>query len=710
MSTKQTFFLNSDNKKKIGKLLIISILIISCSISFLIRVLPADYGWQLHEFDPFFNFRATEFIIENGLNEYYNWHDELSWYPNGRNISANSQNFLHIFTAFSYMIFGGGIELHDYVILFPAIIGSLSCITIFGLGRVIGGTTAGLFSSLLFSISIPILVRGQLGWFKSEPLGIFLSTLSVYLFLSGIYSSNKKIILFKMISGGLIFTAALSSWGGNFYFLLILGFFILSLILIKKPISSIWSIPTFVISTIFATLFVERLSTNFIFGLSGLSLIIPTIFFLISGLFEHKFKNKNTKKIIKLFFIFFIIISASIFTINYIHKNLYGEPLLFPIGSYRYLNVLNPFLTTSNSLIESISEHAITNIASSFLFHSTFLIFASLGIWFMLSKNKFKPEIKNDKIIFLLILGFFGAYIGSAFMRLEVFTSISLIILSSISLSIILKILTNKKNFIYKIIFFLGIISFLVIPLILPYNSIYSISHIPPTIVNGGTQFPVSSDDWVLALDWLKNNSEENSKIISWWDYGYWIETNAQRVTYVDNATLYGGIIEKIAKIFFSEPIEAWTTLTEMNADYVVIFVAAEKIPITDSEGNSLYVLRGGGDESKLYWISRIGNVEPPQFFHPDGVSPTTYFWDNTFIGKAIPFSSYGYLNPNDASVGSKNYVNGYVQIFTKDVKFNESSALPFNLVYSSPSFDHPVNDEYIIGIFIYKVNENFIP
>jgi hypothetical protein len=32
------------------------------------------------EFDPFFNFRATEYIVENGFTEYFTWHDDKSWY------------------------------------------------------------------------------------------------------------------------------------------------------------------------------------------------------------------------------------------------------------------------------------------------------------------------------------------------------------------------------------------------------------------------------------------------------------------------------------------------------------------------------------------------------------------------------------------------------------------------------------------------------
>ena len=74
----------------------------------MVRALPGDYGFELHEFDPFFNYRATQFIVENGFSAYFEWNDELSWYPYGRDVSATSQVMLHITAATLYKIFGAG--------------------------------------------------------------------------------------------------------------------------------------------------------------------------------------------------------------------------------------------------------------------------------------------------------------------------------------------------------------------------------------------------------------------------------------------------------------------------------------------------------------------------------------------------------------------------------------------------------------------------
>lgn len=38
----------------------------------------------IHEFDPWFNYRSTAYMTENGFYNFLNWFDELAWYPLGR--------------------------------------------------------------------------------------------------------------------------------------------------------------------------------------------------------------------------------------------------------------------------------------------------------------------------------------------------------------------------------------------------------------------------------------------------------------------------------------------------------------------------------------------------------------------------------------------------------------------------------------------------
>src|SRR3712207_8646541 len=51
---------------------------------------------SLNEFDPFFDYRATQYIVDNGIEAYFKWHDNMSWYPDGRDIPSTSQSGLHL--------------------------------------------------------------------------------------------------------------------------------------------------------------------------------------------------------------------------------------------------------------------------------------------------------------------------------------------------------------------------------------------------------------------------------------------------------------------------------------------------------------------------------------------------------------------------------------------------------------------------------------
>jgi len=713
LNSQTKLFQISNFNFKLNHLIIIGVLVLAFSTSFLIRSQGTQYGNELNEFDPFFNFRATEYIVENGLSEYFEWHDDKTWYPTGRNVSHSSQFMLHVTTAITYQIFGTNLSLYDYTILFPAIIGSLTVITIFGLVRLFGGTLAGLIASLLFAVSLPIILRGTIGWFKSEPLGIFYGLLGLYLFLSAIKSKNKKIAFVKIIFGAIVMSFGISSWGGVQFLIIPIGLFILALPFVNKEHKFLlWSIPLFVAVFLFITGTFERPGPHFVFGIGGVILGIPTIF-LISSIFLHKItKGRNFVRTGLLFLLLIMIIGSSIITINSVLiEN--GEREFLSIPSFRYLNAMNPFLTTSDPLVDSIAEHASTSIEFSFLFHSVWIIFAGIGIWIILTKKISENEylLKNDMKIFLLIIGITGVYVSSVFIRLEVFASISVIILASVGLSLLTKEIfkinfNGKKNYLLKTSFITIIICLFILPLIIPENGNWiSLNDTPATILTGATFYP-PTNDWLETMTWIKLNTPENAKIASWWDYGYWITTLSDRTTYVDNATLSTKEIQKMATMFMSSPDDSWQILKEMDADYVLVFVAAEDIGSNSSEF-PLYVQGGGGDETKMYWFSIIAGLNPANYLNSDVKTPTFNFYDNTMLGKMIPFIPVIYYQPQTQE-NSQIYKPGFVEISKKIIKF-EKETDPLKFVYASPSFYH---DDYQAQIFIviYEVNKNYSP
>ena len=698
---------------RLHHLLIIGILAISFSISFMVRSQAADYGFELNEFDPFFNYRATQFIVDNGMPAYFDWHDDMSWHPNGRDVSATSQVMLHITAATLYQIFGGGTDLYSFTILFPVVFGSLTAIVIFALVRVIGGTTAGLFAALFFSLSVPVIVRGTIGWFKSEPLGLFYGLLGIYLFLSGIKSENRKIAIAKLVGAGIILGFGLASWGGIQFFIIPLGLLFFALPFLRTDRNFlIWAIPLFTAVLLLTILAFERPGIRFVTGLGGMALIGPTAFLIVCMLIQKFSKVEKRIRNGLVFLAGTIIASIAIISSGSLNA-----------GSFRYQNAINPFLTTTSPLVDSVAEHATTTTSQSFFFLSILMIFAGVGTWLIFrAKSSIKDassRIDNDMVAFALIIGFIGVYISSAFIRLEVFASISVIILASLGLSVITteifkskiregKKFTTSARTITKISYVVVIVGLLIIPAALPGSASW-ISGIkaPPTILNGGTTFNIATDDWPAAMEWLQNNTPKDAVIASWWDYGYWITTLGNRISLADNATIDTKKIQKIATMFLSDPDQAWEILNELDADYVLVYIAAQKLT-PPGEDPAYYILQGGADESKKQWFMRIAEVPESRYLHPDGLSATNFFWENTILGKMFPFSLEVYAN-FATNEQSETFKPGFAGVYTKDVKYPQDGNGPLQLAYSSPSFERQ-SPGPISGVLIYEINKDYSP
>ncbi|MDB3956418.1 glycosyltransferase family 39 protein [Candidatus Nitrosopelagicus sp.] len=741
---------------RLQHLLVIGVLALSVSISMLIRSTPATYGLELFEFDPFFNFRATEYVLENGYDAYFQWIDEKSWHPFGRDISENSQVSLHISASIFYQLFGSNSSLYDFVIIFPLVIGSLTAISVFAFVRVLGGTTAGLLAALMFSVSAPIFTRGLIGWFKSEPLGLFFAFLAMYLFVSGIMFNKGKFSFIKLVFAGIFLALGLSSWGGILFFLIPIVLFYLILPFLKREKNfTIWAAPVFSVSLILSLLLFERTST-FTIGYAGLLVGLSTVFVVVCELIK-KFSNES--KHIRNCSIF--LTSIIIAMIGVFASGIVGLP------GFRYLNAMNPFLTSLDPLTDSVSEHMTTSITTSYTFVSVFIIFGIIGIWFLFSRKTI--DLKIDKRIFALIIGIAAIYISSSFVRLELFASVGLIILGSIGLAILFKKILESNIFSSTKILFCGVILGLFLtPVILPEDLSWSSwAEFPPTILHGGSFFQISTNDWPDAMNWLKNNTSEDAIIASWWDYGYWITTLSNRTTIVDNATVIDWQIKKMAYSLITTPENSWQILNShytedvskylgddnveewggetyqswlssddarkdckpisisdakkldtiqkrcfpvaygLDADYLLIYVAGERIPIPGSN-LFFYTLDGGGDESKKHWFMKISNHEPSKFLEYDGITPTSYFMENSTLGKLMPFSIFKHVDP-DTSRAYDEHRDGLIPIYIKDIKYMDSENDPFYLVYASPSFYSEIPGP-MSTVLIYKINPNYIP
>jgi dolichyl-diphosphooligosaccharide---protein glycosyltransferase len=720
-------------------LLVIAVLALAFSSALIMRFYPSKYGYYLNEFDPYFDYRATKFIVDNGIDEYWQWHDTMSWYPEGRDVPGTSQTVLHITAAYLYQAFGRGISLLDFTIAFPAVMGALTVIALFALVRVLGGTAAGMFSALLMAFSPAIIQRGNLGWFKSEPLGLFFGILAMYLFISAIKHKEIKYAIAKAVAGGLILGLANGAWGGIQYFSIPISLFFIALPFFRKDLTiPIYVAIAFTVFTLITAAAFPRPGISFVLGLPGLAMIAGTIFLAIAF-----FVKKISKPMVRTRNVALVLIAFVAVGIGFILAGPYVSP------SFRYLNAINPFIGSIDPLVESVAEHFTPTVADYFTDFSVLLMFAGLGGWLAFRR-------RNDTAIFALLIGITGVYVSATFARLLVFASVGIIVLAGLGLYEVTRSIMayreatatpatsgpritaatreerRKLEFarrsdstsgqIVKISYIIVMIMMLSIPLFYPTNANWiSSADVPAAIANGGTGYRVQSEDWTDAMDWLSKNTEPNAVIASWWDYGYWITTLGNRTSLADNATLNHTRIQTIGKMFVSDEESGMKIAQDLKADYILVYVvgqvrfyAQQNATGTDAGGNdnriAIYTLGQGGDESKKQWFMRIGGFDEANYVEQDGFTPKPEFWNNTLIGKLFPFEPlyYARFGPQGPSEIQQTWQPGLTGLYAQNVKYPAEGGTdqPLQLVYASPSFEN--QEGIMFGVLIYKVNHDY--
>jgi asparagine N-glycosylation enzyme membrane subunit Stt3 len=77
--------------------------------------------------------------------------------------------------------------------------------------------------------------------------------------------------------------------------------------------------------------------------------------------------------------------------------------------------------------------------------------------------------------------------------------------------------------------------------------------------------------EWNDAFTWLRNETPEESVVMTWWDFGYWIMDVAQRVPVVDNGRHVEQRDKDIARVYCTtDDAEAVSLVNHYGADYLV--------------------------------------------------------------------------------------------------------------------------------------------
>jgi dolichyl-diphosphooligosaccharide--protein glycosyltransferase len=772
-----------------------SIAFLSMSLVFVIaifmRVYPSIYGWYLNEFDPYFDYYASLHVVtlaqQHGLfyalfnnpsncaasvltachdqQGYFFWHTIQFWYPYGRDVAGTSQVGLQLTGALTYLFLNGVLHIpisyYDYIVFLPVLLGSLTCIALYFLVKKITNGAGGIFAALIFAVSPPILERGNLGWFKSEPLSLLVSVIGAYFFLT-MYNAriSNRSLMFRAAIAGIMFGYSIISWGGGDEFPLVFSLIFLAVPFVKsidlQRTAYGGSVVVGLMLLISAA--TPRPGISIITSVVGLSLIVTWIFTLCAYLMrKYADPSKYTRNLIKVLLIF-----------------IFGGLIALAFGSVggvsgRYLTVIYSAFRQTDPLVQSVAEQSIPTGSQFFTDYAALILLGGFGAYAAFRK-------KSIGSILALVLGVTGVYIASSFARLMVYSTLAFGVLAAIGLveiaEAILKpavaTVTKKKTRVYeagsevKVVFVVFMIIILVLPMFWPgsfgQTGSYDLSksgwfasaNTPVSIANGATAFSTNTQDWFEAFQWMRQQPQ-NTTIVSWWDYGYWIGVMGNVTSLADNATINETQISLIGQALVTPPQNSLKVFKELHSpEYVLIFIAGYRAELQSQTGGaqSIYTLTvptpypspAGGDESKKQWFIRIGNetcgcieenVGPHALMYPDDFTPTPYFWANTTLGKLMPFISPDYyvsaqyfVNPSATQGPQQGYSStylpnngnvsgisaGYAQLLEYNVNMPAgNSSAPYQLAFESSSLPGSgTNPSVFSSVLIYKINYNY--
>eukprot|EP00798_Chlamydomonas_sp_ICE-L_P023253 gene23253-30480_t len=175
------------------------IVIYACVMAFTFRAWSLEeYGRLIHEFDPWFNYRAAEYLHQHGREKFFTWFDHMSWYPLGRPVGTTIYPGMQ-FTAvgiFHVLRWAGmPMSLNDVCCFVPCWFGILaSLFTGLLTYECSGSTSAGAAGVLVMSIIPAHLMRTIGGGYDNESVAIMAFSALAYFYMTAAWGGYVFVV------------------------------------------------------------------------------------------------------------------------------------------------------------------------------------------------------------------------------------------------------------------------------------------------------------------------------------------------------------------------------------------------------------------------------------------------------------------------------------------------------------------------------------
>mmetsp|Transcript_28042 Transcript_28042/g.80461 ORF Transcript_28042/g.80461 Transcript_28042/m.80461 type:complete len:810 (+) Transcript_28042:103-2532(+) len=368
-----------------------------------------NYGRVIHEFDPWFNYRAAEYLAANGQRKFFQWFDHTVWYPLGRPVGTTiypGMQFVAVWIWQALDYFGHPMSLNDVCVFVPAWFGVVA--TVF-LGLLTyeasGSVDGGIAAACLMSILPAHIMRSVAGGFDNECVAISALCSTFYFWCLSLRSANSW--PWGVVTG-LSYFCMVASWGGYVFVLNVIGLHAVLLVVIGRYSSKLHRAYTlfYVIGTVLAI----RIPVVGMTPLRSLEQVGPLgVFFLLqifNGCEAHR--QKLGPKEFEAFRKQALLGGAALGSL--VAAVLFQQGYFGPISS-RVRGLFVQHTRTGNPLVDSVAEHQATSPRAywMYLYYTCYL--GPIGFFLCFRKI-------TDAKIFLMLYGAVTYYFASKMNRL----------------------------------------------------------------------------------------------------------------------------------------------------------------------------------------------------------------------------------------------------------------------------------------------------
>lgn len=622
-----------DTLLKMAVLTLAALLSFSCRLFSVLR-----FESVIHEFDPYFNYRTTKFLAEEGFYSFHNWFDDRAWYPLGRIIGGTIYPGLMVTSAVMYHILNAlhiSIEVRNVCVFLAPFFSSLTTIVTYHITKELKGPGAGLIAAVMIAIVPGYISRSVAGSYDNEGIAIFCMLLTYYMWIKAVKTGT----LFWSALAALAYFYMVSSWGGYVFLINIIPLHVLVLMItgrfshrIYVAYSTLYVMGT-VLSMQIAFVGFQPVSTSEhmgALGVFGLCQLYAFVDYVRARLSKDQFD---------VLFRGLISTIAGVLTVGLIGLTAMGK--IAP-WTGRFYSLLDPSYAKNNiPIIASVSEHQPT-AWSSFYFDLQMMVFMfPVGLYYCFAKL-------TDENIFIILYGVLSIYFAGVMVRLMLVLAPVMCILSGIAVSSLLDIYMpqvdqdsptyanaqtaaqeKKKAKLEGNYFMRGQIASAFVAMMTLFLVTYTFhctwvtseAYSSPSIVLSARAHDGSRiifDDFREAYYWLRHNTPEDAKVMSWWDYGYQITAMANRTILVDNNTWNNTHISRVGQAMASSEDRAYEIMRELDVNYVLVIFGGLTGYSSDDINKFLWMVRIGGSTEKGSHIKEHDYYTPTGEFRVD--------------------------------------------------------------------------------------------